>query len=270
MPSYVITGTSKGLGWEFLRQLSQDQANTVIGIVRNKPAVDKRVSEELSGRSNITILQADLTDYKAIKGTVEETAKITGGGLDVLIANAAYMSSFDSFDGIGDLAAEHEKLEEELTKYLHTNITSNIHLFNLFLPLILKGQTKKVIAITSGHADLDSINKFELAPAPLYSISKAGMNVAVGKFHAQYKQDGVLFTSVSPGVVDVGRHTNATPEQMAKMGKLFEKFVQYNPDFKMNTPDAAVKDMLTLINRITIEDGFGGAYVSEKGDQKWI
>jgi hypothetical protein len=25
------------------------------------------VSEELSGRSNITILQADLTDYKAIK-----------------------------------------------------------------------------------------------------------------------------------------------------------------------------------------------------------
>jgi NAD(P)-dependent dehydrogenase (short-subunit alcohol dehydrogenase family) len=80
------------------------------------------VSEELSGRSNVTILQADLTDFKAIKvrgaahaeasgqaneatwqGTVEETAKITGGGLDVLIANAAYMSGFDSFDGIGDL-----------------------------------------------------------------------------------------------------------------------------------------------------------------------
>jgi short-subunit dehydrogenase involved in D-alanine esterification of teichoic acids len=189
-------------------------------------------------------------------------------------------------------ASEPEKLEGELTKYLHTNITSNIHLFNLFLPLILKGETKKVIAITSGHADLDSINKFELEPAPLYAISKAGMNVAVGKFHAQYKKDGVLFTSVSPGVVDVGRHTNgafrgtpkltseptsancysptATPEQMMKMGKLFEKFVQYNPDFKMNTPEPAVRDIITLINRITIEDGFGGAFVSEKGDQKWI
>jgi hypothetical protein len=32
-----------------------------------------------------------------------ETARITGGGLDYIIANAAYLPHFDAFDPIGDL-----------------------------------------------------------------------------------------------------------------------------------------------------------------------
>lgn len=87
MPSYVITGASKGLGvgsandqttagipiansskqWAFLEKISGNSSNNVIGIVRDKAATDKRVKEELGGRSNITILQADITDYAALK-----------------------------------------------------------------------------------------------------------------------------------------------------------------------------------------------------------
>lgn len=53
--------------WEFLNQISSNPDNTVVGIVRNKPPTDKRVKEELKGRSNITILEADLTNYDAVK-----------------------------------------------------------------------------------------------------------------------------------------------------------------------------------------------------------
>ena len=85
-----------------------------------------------------------------------------------------------------------------------TNVVGNIHLFNLFLPLVLKGKMKKVVTISSGHADLDLINEFEVDTSALYAASKAAMNVIVGKFNAQYKKDGVLFLSISPGAVDVG------------------------------------------------------------------
>ena len=73
------------------------------------------------------------------------------------------------------------------------------------MPLILKGKAKKVICISSGMADLDMVNSLELDTGALYSVSKAAMNVVTGKFNAQYKKDGVLFISICPGMVDVGR-----------------------------------------------------------------
>jgi NAD(P)-dependent dehydrogenase (short-subunit alcohol dehydrogenase family) len=68
----------------------------------------------------------------------------------------------------------------------------------------MKGKVKKVIAISSGHADLDFINNFEVDGCGLYSASKAALNTIVAKYNAQYKKDGILFLSLSPGVVDVG------------------------------------------------------------------
>lgn len=70
----------------------------------------------------------------------------------------------------------------------------------------MKGKVKKVIAHSSGHADLDFINDLEVELSALYAASKAAMNVIVAKFGTQYKKDGVLFLSLSPGVVDVGHY----------------------------------------------------------------
>lgn len=86
-----------------------------------------------------------------------------------------------------------------------TNVVGNIHLFHLFLPIVLKGQIKKVITISTGMADLNLTNDCEVDIGGLYAASKAAMNVIVAKFNAQYKKDGVLFLSISPGLVEVGR-----------------------------------------------------------------
>ena len=95
-------------------------------------------------------------------------------------------------------------LEEDLIKLMKTNVIGNIHLYNLFMPLILKGTVKKVICITTGMADLELINDYDLVVGSLYASSKAAMNVVTAKFSAQYKKDGVLFLGICPGMVDVG------------------------------------------------------------------
>jgi NAD(P)-dependent dehydrogenase (short-subunit alcohol dehydrogenase family) len=89
--------------WEFLLQISADPNNTVIGIVRNKAASEKRASEEIPDRKNVHIVQGDLDDYASLQSAVAETANITGGGLDYLIANAALLVSYDAFDAIDEL-----------------------------------------------------------------------------------------------------------------------------------------------------------------------
>jgi len=101
-----------------------------------------------------------------------------------------------------------EELEEVSTRLFETNVVGNIHLFNLFVPLVKKGNVKKVITISSGHADLDLINSLEVENSALYAASKAAMNVIVGKYNAQYKKEGILFVSLSPGVVEVGHFDN--------------------------------------------------------------
>ena len=57
-------------------------------------------------------------------------------------------------------------------------------------------------------ADLDLITKFNIANGAPYAISKAALNTAIGKFSAQYSEQGVLFMSISPGFVNTGAWDN--------------------------------------------------------------
>jgi hypothetical protein len=41
-----------------------------------------------------------MTNYAALKKAATDTATITGGCLDYVIANAGYVSQFDAYDGI--------------------------------------------------------------------------------------------------------------------------------------------------------------------------
>lgn len=105
-------------------------------------------------------------------------------------------------------ADQPELLEKDLLDSFNVNVVGNIRLINLYLPLILKGTAKKVIAISTGMADIDLIAKFGVANGSPYAISKAAMNAAVAKFSAQYSGQGVLFMSISPGLVNTGAFDN--------------------------------------------------------------
>ena len=53
--------------FEFLRQLSSDSADTVVGLVRNKEATEKKIAAELGQLKNVHVIQADLLNYNSLK-----------------------------------------------------------------------------------------------------------------------------------------------------------------------------------------------------------
>lgn len=55
-----------------------------------------------------------------------------------------------------------QRFEEDLLYAFKANVIGNIHLFNLFLPLVLKGKTKKVLTISTGIAEDDWISKYDI------------------------------------------------------------------------------------------------------------
>jgi NAD(P)-dependent dehydrogenase (short-subunit alcohol dehydrogenase family) len=75
--------------YAFIRHIASNSSNTVIGLVRNKAATDERLAKD--GIKNVTIIEADITDYAALQKAAAETSKLTGGSLDYLINNAALL-----------------------------------------------------------------------------------------------------------------------------------------------------------------------------------
>ncbi|OHE96008.1 short-chain dehydrogenase [Colletotrichum orchidophilum] len=270
MPSYLVTGVNRGIGWGFLSKLSEDANNTVIGSVRDKAAVEKKIADELGNRQNIHIVEFELGDYNSIEKSVPEVSKITGGKLDYIIANAAFVSTVSSWLPIGKQAEKPQELDEDLLKSFQINVVGNIHLFHLFLPLILKGDVKKVIAISSGMADQELVNQYRLEVSAPYSISKTGLNMAVSKFHAQYAQDGVLFMSICPGIVNTGHNQDLNEEQQEYFLKTGAIFNEYAPGVSFATPEESVNDVIKVIYDSSLENGRGGEFISHLGTKRWL
>lgn len=94
------------------------------------------------------------------------------------------------------------------------NVVGNVHVFNLFLPLIKKGAVKKVVGISSGMSDLDAVVDYEFSDSAPYSISKVALNMVTAKYHAAYSGSGIIFMNVCPGTVDTGFHDNGKPSSI--------------------------------------------------------
>ena len=84
MPSYVVTGANRCLGYAFVKHLASIEGNTVIAIARNKPATEERLAKD--GVKDVSVFAADITDAKALKAAAEGTSQVTGGKLDYLIS----------------------------------------------------------------------------------------------------------------------------------------------------------------------------------------
>ncbi|RFU80103.1 short chain dehydrogenase [Trichoderma arundinaceum] len=270
MAAYLVTGASRGIGFEFVRQLSANPKNNVVALVRNKEATEKKIAAEI-GASNITVVQADITDSDALKASIDNVSKATNGRLDYLIANAGKISDWSGLDDVQDLAsADPKALEEDMLDLFRVNVVGNAHLFNFFIPLIRNGSAKKVIAISSGLAEQVMTKNFKLTLSFPYVVSKGALNTLITKFQAQYIDEGILFLAVCPGTVDTGHMPNPSKKQLNNLMAMGAAFQKYQPNFTGPAqPSEAVADVLKVVHNATVEKD-AGAFVSHFGNQQWL
>ncbi|KAJ6580833.1 hypothetical protein B0H19DRAFT_1251118 [Mycena capillaripes] len=263
MPSYVVTGAAQGIGFEFVIQLSADSGNTVFAIVRNKTTATQL---KALSRNNVIVLEADITDPKALKLAAEEVAKVTGHKLDYTICSAG-KSNHPGFTL--DQFPSSEALEEDLLDNFKVNTIGTVHTINAFLPLLRNGSTKKVLALSTSVSNLDLTLSADIVAEPGYAISKAALNMVVAKYAAQYKAEGFVFLAICPGMVATsilpvaGSHDGEFKLMMPSIPKVA-------PDFKGPiSPEESVKMQLEVINGWTVERS--GAFVSHFGStERWL
>jgi NAD(P)-dependent dehydrogenase (short-subunit alcohol dehydrogenase family) len=105
-------------------------------------------------------------------------------------------------------AEKPEELEADFKASFQSNVIGYVHLYNLVVPLVLQGRVKKVMHIGTGHVVQDLIRRYHITGYASYTTTKAAMNTVIAKLSAEYAPEGVLFLSVSPGVVMTNEHPN--------------------------------------------------------------
>lgn len=203
MVVYIIVGASRGLGYEFVRQLSQAPNNMVFGLVRDKAATEKKVAQD--ELKNVHIVTAEITDRASLQAARAEIEKKTSF-IDVLIHNAAIMPPRTYFRGLSDYEDTPDIFDADMLTTFEINTFAAVKAINTFLPLVQKSSIKKVVALSTGLADDNLSNGFDVYEGALYAMSKAALNTAIAKYNARYgkSSDNILFMAISPGLVDTG------------------------------------------------------------------
>ena len=143
-----------------------------------------------------------MLDHKSLTIAANEVSKMINKSLDYLIINGAYLSLEAYFITPTEFIGQEDLLRREFINNLDVNVVGVIYSINAFLPLIRKGNAKKITVISTGLADLDLAQRANIAFSVLYSSTKAATNMVVAKYAAELRGEGIILLALSPGVVN--------------------------------------------------------------------
>lgn len=225
MEVYIVTGASKGIGYELVKQL-REKGNKVIGIART-PQVDAKdfVVADLSATEHLEELLSKIIDDHC-----ETATSFT------LINNAGMV------EPIGLIGAVDADM---MRQAVALNLTAPMILSNIFISNLVgfEGQ-KRIINISSGAG------RKEYEGWGSYCATKAGLDhfsrvVALEQASVDYP---VEIVSIAPGIIDTGMqetirssHEEAFP--------LLDRFVEYKEKGLLSSAKQTAEKLISFMEK---------------------
>ena len=174
--TYLVTGASRGLGAEFVRQL-RGAGHDVIAAVRDP----ERAGDAVGAGARVVSL--DVT--KPVSFDAFASALATP--VDVLVNNAGVAAPDAS------LAALSCDTFEDVFR---TNVFGLALLTRALLPLLRRGGRRTIVNVSSS---LGSLEKTQGGVSYAYCASKAALNMLTVQMHKELAKDGFTVISLDPG-----------------------------------------------------------------------
>lgn len=183
MTTTVITGATRGLGYETARRLVAAGHTVYLG------ARELRRGEEVAARIGATALALDVVDDGSVAAAVARLRAETAA-VDVLINNAGIA---------GEQRPPAEATIADLTRVLDTNVVGATRVLTAFAPLLERSAAPVVVNVSSAVGSL-AINA---APTSswstlAYPMSKAALNMLTIQYARAYPRWRV--NAVTPGL----------------------------------------------------------------------
>jgi short-subunit dehydrogenase len=187
MKNIIITGTSRGIGYELALQLA-NSGNQILAISRKTP-------QELIEHANITCLSVDIsvdTDLQLVEDFLSHTWK----KVDCVIHNAGALLFKPFFE---TSTADFEKIYK-------VNVFGLASLTRICVPFMTKGS--HVVTISSMGGIQGSLKFPGLAA---YSSSKGAVITLSELLSEEYKEQGIAFNVLALGAVQTEMLEEAFP-----------------------------------------------------------
>jgi len=215
MPVYCITGTNRGIGLEFVRQLVQSSDNTIIAGVRSLDSDLGDLKSLTSASPSAHILQLDVGSSSSI----QEFAKAAAGLLkensgdkkiDFLLNSAGV--------NIGSAQNSLNLVAEDVHSQITINVLGPAQLTASLLEAKLLSSDVRILNMTSGLASSQLSTENRPNKCTGYSISKAGLNMLSihQADHLKAHLPGVVVVVMDPGWVKTrmgGNGAHLEPEE---------------------------------------------------------
>lgn len=192
MPTVLITGTSRGIGLEFVRQYGAEGWR-VIAIARN-PDSDPSLGKI---KGDIDIRRADVTDHQAIDDLAHD---LNGHAIDILINNAGINGARETTLGNIDYAAWENMFA--------VNVMAPLKMAESFVNHVARSQDKTIICISSV---VGSITRNNTGGRYDYRSSKTALNMVMRNLSADLRPQGIKVASLHPGWVQTERNGPTAP-----------------------------------------------------------
>lgn len=181
MKNAIVTGASKGVGYQTCKILSENGYRVI--------AVSRDIEKMKSLKSNnIETYQLDLTDFNSIKIFFNKYEDIT---LDLLINNAG--------GGCSPTQIINE-LPENFNYAYSLNVSGPMYLSKLFIKNLSNSINSTVIFVSSLGG------KFAYTGGGNYTNAKRAIGGLVDTMRLEYPNYGIKVTEICPGTIDTVEH----------------------------------------------------------------
>ena len=208
MPTVFITGASRGLGEEFVKQFLEDDWD-IIATCRNPNEIQLDIP-----RNSIDIIPLDVTDHDSIKRLKSDLGKRP---IDVLINNAGIIGQRDGF-GTLDYSAWAGAMD--------TNVFGPMRIAEALIENVVESDLKQMVFITSRMGSITETHP----NAYVYRSSKAALNMAVRCMSLELADKGITTILFHPGHVQTdmgGASAPVTPK--ASIAGMKEQIINFTP-----------------------------------------
>ncbi|MFV7235032.1 MULTISPECIES: SDR family NAD(P)-dependent oxidoreductase [Flavobacterium] len=191
MKNIIITGTSRGIGYELALQFAKAGHQVL--------AISRKIPQALLGNENITCLSVDLSNESELE-KVQDFLSKSWKQIDAVIHNAGSLL----------LKPFSETTQEDFENIYKVNVFGVANLTRICLPYLQKGS--HVVTISSMGGIQGSLKFAGLAA---YSSSKGAVITLSELLAEEYKERGIAFNVLALGSVQTEMLAEAFPGYQA-------------------------------------------------------